>query len=144
MKNIVIYAERKESQIAEFLEQQLDDANIRVEEDYTLKEYETLNPSLIIAEKVKDLSDVLALVKFKTPILFVGEDFRKASVVRAFAYDFIRTPLDMDELLIRVKSMLRIRELMAKIRQVSTTDELTGLHLSVFCDEIVVRRLAVQ
>ncbi len=135
MKNIVIYAKRKESQIAEFLEQQLEDANVRVEEDYTLKEYETLNPSLIITENVENIADTLALVKFKTPILFVGEEFKKASIVRAFAYDFIRTPLDKDELLIRVKSMLRIRELMAKIRQVSTTDELTGLHNRKYMQE---------
>lgn len=128
MKNIVIYAPRKESQIAAFLEKELDDANIRVEEDYTLKEYETLNPSLIITENVTNLPEILALVKFKTPILFIGEDFKQASTVRAFAYDFIRTPVDENELLIRVKSMLRIRELMTKIRQVSTTDELTGLH----------------
>jgi len=128
MKNIVIYAPRKESQIASLLEKELEDANIRVEEDYTLKEYETLNPSLIITENVTDLPETLALVKFKTPILFIGEEFKKAQIVRAFAYDFIRTPLDTQELLIRVKSMLRIRELMSKIKQVSTTDELTGLH----------------
>lgn len=128
MKNIVIYAQRKESKIANFLETELDDVNVRVEEDYTLKDYETLNPGLIIAEDVKDLSETLALIKFKTPILFFGEEFKKASIVRAYAYDFIKTPVDNEELLIRVKAMLRIRELMVKIRQVSTTDELTGLH----------------
>ena len=94
MKNIVIYAPRKESNIADLLEKEFEDANIRVEEDYTLKEYETLNPSLIITENVTNLADTLALVKFKTPILFIGEEFKKAQVVRAFAYDFIKTPLD--------------------------------------------------
>ena len=135
MKNIVIYAPRKESQIAELLEKEFDDANIRVEEDYTLKEYETLNPSLIITENVTNLADTLALVKFKTPILFIGEEFKKAQVVRAFAYDFIKTPLDTSELIIRVRAMLRIRELMTKIRQVSTTDELTGLHNRKYMQE---------
>ena len=135
MKNIVIYAPRKESQIAELLEKEFEDANIRVEEDYTLKEYETLNPSLIITENVTNLPDTLALVKFKTPILFIGEEFKKAQVVRAFAYDFIKTPLDTDELIIRVRAMLRIRELMTKIRQVSTTDELTGLHNRKYMQE---------
>ena len=96
MKNIVIYAAKKESQIAEFLTQELDDANVRVEEGDTLKEYETLNPSLIIAENVPELVETLALVKFKSPILFFGEEFKKASVVRAFAYDFIRTPVDKE------------------------------------------------
>ncbi len=135
MKNIVIYAPRKESNIADLLEKEFEDANIRVEEDYTLKEYETLNPSLIITENVTNLPDTLALVKFKTPILFIGEEFKKAQVVRAFAYDFIKTPLDTSELIIRVRAMLRIRELMTKIRQVSTTDELTGLHNRKYMQE---------
>ena len=135
MKNIVIYAPRKESNIADLLEKEFEDANIRVEEDYTLKEYETLNPSLIITENVTNLPDTLALVKFKTPILFIGEEFKKAQVVRAFAYDFIKTPLDTSELIIRVRAMLRIRELMTKIRQVSTTDELTGLHNRKYIQE---------
>ena len=56
-------------------------------------------------------------------------------MVRAFAYDFIKTPLDTDELIIRVRAMLRIRELMTKIRQVSTTDELTGLHNRKYMQE---------
>ena len=135
MKNIVIYAQDKKSQIAEFLEKEIDDANVRVVNDNELKDYETLNPSLIITENVKNLADTLSLVKFKVPILFFGEEFKKAAVVRAYAYDFIKTPIDNDELLIRVKSMLRIKELMYRIRQVSTTDELTGLHNRKYMQE---------
>ncbi len=135
MKNIVIYSKGGKSDFAEFLEKEIDDANVRVVEDSELKDYETLNPSLIIAEKVDNLVDTLSLIKFKVPVLFVGEEFKKASVVRAFAYDFIRTPVDTEELLIRVKSMIRIRELMFKIRQVSTTDELTGLHNRKYLQE---------
>lgn len=135
MKNIVIYAQNAKSQIAEFLEKEIDDANVRVVADTDLKEYETLNPSLIITENVRELANTLSLIKFKTPVLFVGEEFKNASVVRAFAYDFIRTPIDNNELLIRVKSMLRIKELMIRIRQVSTTDELTGLHNRKYMQE---------
>ena len=43
-------------------------------------------------------------------------------------YDFIKTPVDNDELLIRAKSLLKIKDLREKLLQVSTTDELTGLH----------------
>ena len=135
MKNIVIYATQKESKFVELFEQNFDDANVRVEDDYTLKDYETLNPSIIIVESSNGLAEMLQLIKFKVPILFVGEEFKKASVVRAFAYDFIKTPVDTNELLIRVKSMLRIRELMSKIKQVSTTDELTGLHNRKYMQE---------
>ena len=135
MKNIVIYAKGSKSNLAEYLEKEIDDANVRVVEGAELKDYETLNPSLIIAENVDNLAETLSLIKFKVPVLFVGEEFKKAQVIRAFAYDFIRTPVDMEELLIRVKSMIRIRELMFKIRQVSTTDELTGLHNRKYLQE---------
>ena len=101
MKNIVIYAQGAKSQVADFLEKEIDDANVRVVEDTELKDYETLNPSLIIAENVKNIADMLALIKFKTPVLFFGEEFKKVPVVRAFAYDYIRIPVDNDELLIR-------------------------------------------
>ena len=86
MKNIVIYAPRKESNIADLLEKEFEDANIRVEEDYTLKEYETLNPSLIITENVTNLPDTLALVKFKTPILFIGEEFKKENIIKIIGF----------------------------------------------------------
>ena len=74
------------------------------------------------------------VVKFKAPVLFVGEVF-KGTTVRAYTYDMIKTPVDNDELLIRVKSMLKIRDLREKLLQVSTTDELTGLHNRKYLQE---------
>ena len=106
---------------------QIDDANVRIEDADKLRDYEMLNPALIVAEAVPNLKDVLMVVKFKAPVLFVGEDF-KGSTVRALTYDFIKTPVDNDELLIRAKSLLKIKDLREKLLQVSTTDELTGLH----------------
>ena len=40
----------------------------------------------------------------------------------------IKTPIDNEELVIRAKSLLKIKDLRDKLNQVSTTDELTGLH----------------
>lgn len=126
MRNIVVYTNKKESSLADVLTQ-IDDANVRIEDADKLRDYEMLNPAIIVAEAVPNLKDVLMVVKFKAPVLFVGEDF-KGSTVRALTYDFIKTPVDNDELLIRAKSLLKIKDLREKLLQVSTTDELTGLH----------------
>ena len=117
---------KKASSLADVLSG-LEDVNVRIEDASKLRDYEMLNPALIVVEDVPDIKDVLMVVKFKAPVLFVGEVF-KGSTVRAYTYDMIKIPVDNDELLIRAKSMLKIRDLREKLLQVSTTDELTGLH----------------
>jgi len=126
MKNIVIYTNQRESKLADVLAQ-IDESNVRIENSVNLKDYETINPGLIVVEDVPDIKDVLMVTKFKAPLLFIGEVF-KGSVVRAIAYDFIKTPVNNEELTIRANSMLKIKELKDKLKTVSTTDELTGLH----------------
>lgn len=126
MKNIIIYTDKKSSSIAEVVSS-IEDVNVRLENADNLKDYETLNPSVIIVESVPNIKDVLMVTKFKSPILFIGETF-KGCTVRAVAFDYIKTPVDTQELVVRVKNMLKIRELRDKLKTLSTTDELTGLH----------------
>jgi diguanylate cyclase (GGDEF)-like protein len=126
MRNIVIYTQGGTSALSGVLSG-IEDTHVRVEAAENLKDYETLNPGLIVIENVPDLQNVLATNKFKAPVLFVGEAF-KGNIVRAAAYDYIKTPVDNDELVIRATALLKIRDLMVKVRVVSTTDELTGLH----------------
>lgn len=133
MKNIIVYTSKKLSNLADVLAQ-LDDVNVRIEDAEKLREYETLNPGLIVVEDVPNIKDVLMVTKFKAPVLFVGETF-KGTTVRAVTYDMIKTPVDNDELLIRAKSLLKIKELREKLLQVSTTDELTGLHNRKYLQE---------
>ena len=126
MKNIVIYTCKKSSAIADVIAG-IDDVNVRLEDAANIKDYETLNPGVIVVEDVPDIKDVLMVTKFKFPILFIGETF-KGCTVRAVAFDYIKTPVDNQELVVRVKNMLKIRELRDKMKTLSTTDELTGLH----------------
>jgi len=126
MKNIVIYTDKKSSTLADIVSS-IEDANVRLEDASKLKDYETLNPGVIIVESVPDIKDVLMVTKFKFPILFIGETF-KGCTVRAVAFDYIKTPVDNQELVVRVRNMLKIRELRDKLKTLSTTDELTGLH----------------
>lgn len=126
MKNIVIYTDKNSSNLAEVISN-IEDANVRLEDAVNLKDYETLNPGVIIIESVPNIKDVLMVTKFKFPILFIGETF-KGCTVRAVAFDYIKTPVDNQELVVRVKNMLKIRELREKLKTLATTDELTGLH----------------
>ena len=133
MKNIVVYTDKNSSALADVFAQ-IDDTNIRVEGADNLKEYETLNPALIVVESVPTIKDDLIVTKFKVPVLFVGETF-KGTTVRAVAYDYIKTPVDNDELVIRANCLLKIRDLREKLKVVSTTDELTGLHNRKYLNE---------
>lgn len=126
MKNIVIYTDKNSSNLAEVISN-IEDANVRLEDAANLKDYETLNPGVIIIESVPNIKDVLMVTKFKFPILFIGQTF-KGCTVRAVAFDYIKTPVDSQELVVRVKNMLKIRELREKLKTLATTDELTGLH----------------
>lgn len=109
MRNIIVYTSKKSSSLADVLAG-IDDVNVRIEDAEKLRDYETLNAALLVIEDVPNIKDVLMVVKFKAPVLFVGEVF-KGTTVRAYTYDMIKTPVDNDELLIRAKSMLKIRDL---------------------------------
>lgn len=133
MKNIVVYTDKNESKLADVLAK-LDDVNVRVENAENLKNYETLNAGLIVLESVPNLKDILMTTKFKSPALFVGEAF-KDSTVRAVIFDFIKTPVDNFELVIRSNALLKYKELRDKLKIVSTTDDLTGLHNRKYLQE---------
>ena len=133
MKNIIVYTNKKSSVLADVLTD-IEDVNVRIEDAENIKDYEMLNPALLVVEDVPNIKDVLMVIKFKVPVLFIGKVFEGVTV-RAYTYDMIRTPVDNEELLIRVKSMLKIRDLREKLMQVSTTDELTGLHNRKYLQE---------
>ena len=100
MKNIVIYTNQKSSSIAEMIST-IEDINIRLEDGAKLKDYESLNPGVIIIENVPDIKDALMVTKFKVPVLFIGETF-KGTTVRAISFDYVKTPVDNQEIVIRV------------------------------------------
>lgn len=126
MKNIVIYSNQAKSGLVDVLAA-IDEANVRVESDAQIKEYSLLNPSLLILESVGNLKDILMTTKFNCPVLIVGAVFTDV-IVRAEGYDFISAPVSNDELLIRAKALLKIKELKDTLNVATTTDELTGLH----------------
>ena len=53
-------------------------------------------------------------------------------------YEDKKTPIDKNELVIRTKNMLKIKELRDKLKTLSTTDELTGLHNRKYMQERLI------
>ncbi len=136
MRNVIIYTTKKQSDIKDTLEHldNIEEIDIRVELSNDLKEYELLNPSLLIIEDVPNLKDVLMTTKFKVPVLFVGDVINDVTI-RAMSYDYIQKPINKDILVVRINSLLKIKEYHDKINEVSTTDELTGLHNRKYLQE---------
>lgn len=126
MRNIVIYSTQTKPVLEDMLHE-IDDVNIRVEPESQIKEYSLLNPSLLILEQGPSLKDALMTTKFSCPVLFLGPIFTDITV-RAEGYDFINTPVNKDELIIRAKALLKIKDLKDTLSTATTTDELTGLH----------------
>ena len=136
MKNIIIYTTQNHSDIKDTIENldSIDKASVRVELAEDLKEYEILNPYLLIVQDVPNLNDVLMTTKFKVPVLFVGDPINDVTI-RALTYDYISTPIDKDVLVTRINSLFKVKEFHDKINEVSTTDELTGLHNRKYLQE---------
>ncbi len=133
MSNIVIYSTKPMPELQAKL-MDIDEADVRVVAIDQIKDYAVINPSLMIIENIDLAKDALMTNKFPCPILFLGET-RKDATVRAESYDFIRDYNNTDELIIRVKALLKTKELKDKIDRVSTTDDLTGLHNRKYLQE---------
>ena len=133
MDNIVIYTNKETSELLEPLSK-IDDTSVRIVSSEDIKGYTLLNVSLMVIEQAENLKDVLMTTKFTCPILFVGDIFTDVTV-RSEGYDFIKTPVNETELIIRAKALLKIKQYKDKMEEISVTDELTGLHNRKYLQE---------
>ncbi len=134
MSNIIIYATKPIAELQSALEN-INEAEVKTVSIDQIKDYANFNPSLIIVEDIDKVRDVLMTNKFPCPILFFGNT-RTDVTVRAEGYDFIRNPIgNIDEFIVRAKTLLKIKEYKDKVEMVSTTDELTELHNRKYLQE---------
>ena len=128
MKNIVIFTDKQSADLENMLSS-FEDCDIRVINIDEVKDAQKFNPSVIVFntsdEKLKEVSMV---TKLPAPALVVASKFNDDIIFRGDSYDYITTPVDEKELTLRLKNLLKIKELRETINQVSTTDALTGLH----------------
>ena len=133
MSNIVIYSVKPMAEMEAILAD-IDEAEVRTVDIQQMKDYAVINPSLMIVTDIEAAKDALMTNKFPCPILFLGPA-RRDVTVRAEGYDFIADPRNKDELIIRAKALLKIKEIKDKLEKVSTTDDLTGLHNRKYLQE---------
>lgn len=133
MSNIVIYSTKPMPEL-EALLSDVDEADIRTVDIQQMKDYAVINPSLMIVENIDLAKDALMTNKFPCPILFLGP-VRCDITVRAESYDFISSPVDKNEFVVRVNALLKTKALKDKLERVSTTDDLTGLHNRKYLQE---------
>ena len=133
MSNIVIYSTKPMPELQAALAE-IDEAEVRTADIEQVKDYAIINPSLMIIENIDLANDALMTNKFPCPILFLGKT-RRDVTVRAEGFDFIENPNNLDELIVRVNALLKIKALKDKLEKVSTTDDLTGLHNRKYLQE---------
>ena len=127
MKNIIIYNEEAKSSLVEML-QNNDEYYIQCEDSENIKQADELNPDVIILDaKRETIQNIAMTTKFHVPVILISDSIIDGLKPRAEAFDYIITPVNSKELDLRVKNMLKIKELKNEISFVSTTDELTGL-----------------
>lgn len=132
MQNIVIYSNNNADALKDTL-LSIDEVNVRVETVESIKEYTKIKPALLVIDENADIKDFLMTTKINCPLLFIGNV--PELTVRATSYDFIKTPVDEKELLIRAKALLKTKALQENLSVVSTTDSLTGLHNRFYLQE---------
>lgn len=129
MKNIVIYSENAASKVESIIKSAKTEYNLQVLDSSEIKSSESLNPDLVILEASDDVvSDILVRTKVPAPLIIITSEIIGGVTVRAEAYDYLLTPINPKELIIRIENMIKIRYLKEQIKVVSTTDELTGLN----------------
>ena len=128
MNNIVIYTEGAVSTVKNICES-LPDTVAEVKNIDELVDLDVINTSCIILEISQEkLKEISMVSKFPLPVLYVADEAPENITVRAEAYDYVVQPVNKFELGLRLKNLIKIKELKIKIENIAATDELTGLH----------------
>ena len=128
MKNIIIYTDKGHSDVEAFLMGE-EECDVRIMNIADFKDAGNYNPALLVfdcdANKIKEATMVNKLC---APALIVANSMIEGLIIRGDVYDYVYRPINEKELSLRVKNLLKFKELKENIAKVSTTDELTGLH----------------
>ena len=128
MSNLIIFSEGN-SQIIETVAKKYTELDVRVINISEIKNMDTYNPGIIILDvSMEKLKEVSMITKFSAPALVICDEIPEGITVRAEAFDYIVNPVNEFEFSVKIKNLIKIRELRERISNISTTDELTGLH----------------
>ncbi len=128
MNNITIYTDNNGTFLENLCKNKLNmSADVKSSEEIQNIAAENSTAAIIDVkkEKIKELSMIM---KFPMPILLICDEIPDDITIRGEAYDYTLKPLNEYEITTRLKNLIKIKTLNEKITNISTTDDLTGLH----------------
>ncbi len=128
MSSLIIYTEGNSSQLENICKKVVDiDVAVKNIDEYEMSDA-AKNSVIVLDLTLGKLKEMSMVTKFPLPVLVVADEMPEDTVIRAEAYDFVINPVSEYEMDVRLKNLLKIKELKDKVSNISTTDELTGLH----------------
>lgn len=128
MSNLVIYTDGNGTALQNLC-QSVVDCEIVVKSSDEIREISADETTVAVVDMPIDkLKEVSMVMKFPVPVLVITDEIPQNLTIRGEAYDYIVSPVEEYELSVRLKNLIKIKELKDKIGNISTTDDLTGLH----------------
>ena len=128
MSNLVIYTDGNGAEL-QALCQDVTDFEVVIKSADEIKEIDKEEVAIAVADMAMDkLKDISMVMKFPVPVLVIADEIPQNLTIRGEAFDYIVSPVEKYELSVRLKNLIKIKELKDKISNISTTDDLTGLH----------------
>lgn len=128
MSNLIIYSENN-NPLIEGLCRKFPEMEVSVKNAEEIKDMTAEDCDIAIVDISQDkLKEISMIMKFPVPTLVITDELPEDITIRGEAYDFIINPVSEYEFNVRIKNLIKINELNKRIQNISTTDELTGLH----------------
>ena len=108
--NIILYSESSSSKIADLINID-DEVQLRQFDLSELENYKQYSPSLLILDfDINKVREFCAVRKLECPTLIIADEIPESLTVRALSYDYIKNPIDKNELNVRIRALLKTFE----------------------------------
>lgn len=126
--NIVIYSETGSSELASLIKLD-DETELREFSINELDNYKQYNPGVMILDfNIDRIREFCAVRKLECSILIPVNEIPENLIVRALSYDFIKKPINSNELNTRINALTKTYLTKRELLKTSICDELTGLY----------------
>lgn len=126
--NIVIYSETGNSELASLIKLD-DETELREFSINDLDNYKQYNPGVMILDfDINRIREFCAVRKLECSVLIPTDEIPENLIVRALSYDYIKKPINTNELNIRLNALLKTYTTKRELIKTAICDELTGLY----------------
>lgn len=126
--NIIIYSETGSSELANLIKLD-DETELREFSINDLDNYKQYNPGVMILDfNIDRIREFCAVRKLECSVLIPVNEIPENLIVRALSYDFIKKPIDANELNTRINALSKTYLTKKELIKTAICDELTGLY----------------